>query len=161
MSVALALLGVLACANEPGERHTDLAPFADTRAEPGQPPALDSVTHLHAIWRDDPRSRGLPSTITDSATIHEFLAFLDRHSMSWSELAARAPQFVESPILQVNVYRGPALLATLTYRHALELRLQGKDTHLGQRLAPTDVNALAGLLGLPIKVIAVPVRTPM
>ena len=161
LSVALALPGVLACANEPRERHTDLAPFAATRAEPGQPPALDSVTHLHVIWRDDPRSRGFPSTITDSATIREFLGFLDRHSTSWSQLADRAPQFAEGPIFQVDVHRGPALLATLTYRHALELRLQGKDTHLGQRLAPTDVNVLAGLFGLPIKVIAVPVRTPM
>ena len=161
MSVAVALLGVLACANEPGERHPDLATFAATGAEPGQAPALDSVTHLHVIWRDDPRSRGFPSTITDSVTIHELLAFLDRHRTSWSKLADRAPQFAESPTVRVDVYRGPALLATLTYRDALELRLDGKDTRLGQRLAPTEVNALAGLLGLPIKVIAVPVRQPM
>ena len=160
MTAAVGLF-VLACANEHGDRHTDVAAFAATRSEPGQPPALDSVTHLHVIWREDPRSRGFPSTITDSTTIREFLAFLDRHRTSWSELADRAPQFAESPVLQVDVHRGPALLATLTYRDALELRLQGKGTHLGQRLEPGGVNALAGLLGLPIKVIAVPVRNPM
>jgi hypothetical protein len=160
--LALALTGLLACSAERGDPGEDLPPFAATRALPGEPPLLDSVTHIHVTTpRDDPRTRGLPATITDSATVHDLVAFLDRHRTTWRPLSERRPHTFEGPIVFVDVFRGPELLASLAYRGALELGIEGRNGHLFQMLSPSDANAFADILGLQMKVIAVPVRNVM
>jgi hypothetical protein len=160
--VALGLTGILACSAEHADPGEDLPPFAATGAPPGQPPILDHVTHIRVTSpRDDPRTRGFPATITDSATIHDLVAFLESRRASWQPLTERKPQSIQGPIVFVDVFRGPDLLASLAYRGPIELGIEGRDGHLFQVLSPTDANAFAGLLGLQIKVIAVPARNPM
>ena len=156
--LTLALASPLACSTERAEVSVAVPSFAATRAAPGQPPTLDTVTHLLVISRVDPRSRGFPSTITDSTTIRSLVAFVEGRALSWRSRAERALQPTDGPLVQVDVFHGPELLATLTYGGALELRIQGKNTDLFQVLAPPDANAFAKLVGAPIKVIAVPAR---
>ena len=158
--LTLALTTPLACSTERAEVRVPVRSFAATRAAPGQPPALDGVTRLHVISRDDPRSRGFPSTITDSATIRALAAFVEHRASSWRPTTEGVGQPIAGPLVQVDVFRGLELLATVTYGGALEFRIQGKDADLFQTLAPTEANAFAKLVGAPIKVIAVPVRKP-
>jgi hypothetical protein len=134
---------LLACGSS-----SDGPAYLQTRAAPGKPPMLDSITHVQVIPPVVKTEDGVTvdaRTVTDPDSIAAIVSFISRRDGKWKK--PRRLSDAPRGSMFLDFYTGPVLVATVVDR-GRNVSIQGHRVGLIQKLSREDKNVLHALAGI-------------